>query len=130
MIKISSPEVLNIAFFTAFTLSIIILVVALIATGLLLGFGQGGKTQRSFLIELLMEKSPQGQEMASFSRLSGLIGSMALAALFVGVVFWVQYAIFFEKPLSSLTTIWPAFALGASLYAPYAVNKIMAVKGT
>ena len=59
----------------------------------------------------------------TYSRVAGVLGAMSLTGLFICVVFWVQYALFNDKPLDPLSELWPLFTVGCALFAPYAFNR-------
>jgi len=89
------------------------------------------------LIKLLSEKmkspgspppgptpSPSPTPEPSFSRLAGAVGAMGLAAVFIGIGYWVLYALFQNGDLSKLQGLGVYFLSGSALFAPYAFNQL------
>lgn len=94
------------------------------------------------VLKLLSEENPSSapateqevqqqaqQELAtppkpSFSRLSGAVGSMGLAAIFIAIGYWVIYALFNGKNLSDLDGLGIYFLSGSAIFAPYAFNQL------
>lgn len=83
------------------------------------------------LASALTEKSDDtpdaGFAPTSFSRVSGFIGSLALAAAFVGLGYWVLYELFFEHKLAQLKDLLVYALAGSALYAPYAFNQLASI---
>lgn len=68
------------------------------------------------------------EEVASYSRVSGAIGSIILAAMLAGVGYYFLYALFFKpEGLKVMNDLWLYFAAGAALFAPYAVNQLSSI---
>lgn len=64
----------------------------------------------------------------SFSRVAGLIGAIALAALFASGGYWVFFKLFFGQLNDSAIKDFAMYlASGAALFAPYAVNQIASI---
>ncbi len=98
------------------------------------------KTQTSengstFGVQMLIEKTSDPQDgrigsnngSGSFSRISGAIGAVVLAAFFAGVSYWAQHALFTGGNLSKLNDLGTFFLVGSALFAPYAFNQIRAI---
>lgn len=126
-------------------------IVALVITTVVLLRGLGmisrllssdGSSGKSLATEMLSEKklmksSPvprseeargvNDKEIASFSRTSGAIGTMGLAAVLVGVGYWLIYGLFYEAQLGVLKDAGWFFLSGSALFAPYAFNQLSGV---
>lgn len=70
---------------------------------------------------------PSGPGKGSFSRLAGAVGAIGLAATFIGIGYWVLFALFFGGDLTKLDDIGTYFLSGSALFAPYAFNKLSTV---
>lgn len=78
--------------------------------------------------KVLSEKNNEDQDVSpSFSRLTGAVGTMGLAAIFIGVGYWVIYAVFNNLSLIVLQDLGVYFLSGSALFAPYAFNKLAGV---
>lgn len=103
----------------------------------------GGPT---FAVQMLSEKSqltppPAGgmatpppasvgtatQPPGSFSRISGAIGAIVLAAFFAGVSYWALFTLFNNGDLKKLADLGTFFLVGSALFAPYAFNQIKGI---
>jgi hypothetical protein len=60
----------------------------------------------------------------SFSRTAGAIGASGMAAVSVGLGYWVIYALFFGQHLDVLQQASWYFLAGSALFFPYAFNQI------
>lgn len=111
---------------------VIIFYAAIIIYSLILAWGirqahliinkQGG------LANILSEKTDdpakaEGQP-TSYSRVSGFVGSMGLASVFIGIGYWVIFMLFADKQITNLENLKAYFLSGSALFAPYAFNKI------
>ncbi len=64
----------------------------------------------------------------SFSRTAGTIGAIGLAAVFIGVGYWVLFALFFQsEKLTLLQDVGWYFLAGSALFIPYAFNQLTRV---
>ena len=85
------------------------------------------------LLKLLSEDEPHPKNpkdnspKPSFSRLAGAVGSMGLAAVFIGIGYWVIFALFTGEDITRLDGLGPYFLSGSALFAPYAFNKLARV---
>jgi hypothetical protein len=61
---------------------------------------------------------------ASSSRLISFVGSFALLSLFLSTSFYVVWALFTCQPLDRLDKVGTFLLYGATLFAPYAANKM------
>lgn len=87
------------------------------------------KTQRTFMAEALSEKegAPAGvDEKSSFSRVSGALGAIGIAATFVGIGYWALHGLFFESAdnLGKISSLSTYFLSGSALFIPYAFNRL------
>jgi hypothetical protein len=75
--------------------------------------------------------SPTPQEpgdKGSFSRTAGAIGATGMAAMFIGIGYWVLYGLFFAKgDLAVLKHVGWYFLAGSSMFFPYAFNQLSSV---
>jgi hypothetical protein len=88
-------------------------------------------------LKLLSEDQPEPKEdnhsndeplpKPSFSRLAGAVGSMGLAAVFIGIGYWVIFALFNNGDLNKLDGLGTYFLSGSALFAPYAFNQLAKV---
>lgn len=89
-------------------------------------------------LKLLSEDTPEPKENShsnnveplpkpSFSRLAGAVGSMGLAAVFIGIGYWVIFALFNNVDLNRLDGLGTYFLSGSALFAPYAFNQLTKV---
>lgn len=66
--------------------------------------------------------------VASSSRMTALVGSIVITAMYVGVGYYALYAVFFDRDgLSVLPDIIKYFLTGSALFAPYAFNKLSSI---
>lgn len=74
----------------------------------------------------LTEKDAAGDTApGSFSRIAGAFGMTGLAAVTIGIGYWLIYALFYEpQALPRLDEAAGWFATGGALFAPYAVNRL------
>jgi len=93
-------------------------------------FSSDTKSGQTFWKEALVDDqaplSPDGHDpKASFSRMAGAIGTLALAATLVGVGIWCIYSLYLKPAnLQQLEHLGTFFLSGAALFAPYAVNQL------
>lgn len=85
----------------------------------------GDPAAQSLLAQALSEKSADGERL-SFSRVSGAIGAVALAASFVGVGLWLPFALGAADgtQITRLADLSGYFLGGGALFAPYAFNQL------
>lgn len=103
--------------------------------GILL-FGRSGTGGQRLIISMITEKSHEisddnGVKLAqsiSFSRVTGMIGALTLASLFVMCCYWAQYQLFSGQPLTNIYSVLPLFLIGSALFAPYAFNQLRKVR--
>jgi hypothetical protein len=61
----------------------------------------------------------------SFSRTAGFIGAIGMSSVFIGIGYWVTYALFFHPDqLGYLKSTAYYFGAGSALFFPYAFNQI------
>ena len=73
----------------------------------------------------LSEKGPGAEAPGSFSRIAGAFGMTGLAAVTIGIGYWLVFALFYEPAaLPRLGEATAYFAAGGALFAPYAVNRL------
>jgi hypothetical protein len=84
---------------------------------------------KTFLAQVVSEKNPkkEGDEKGSFSRISGVIGSIVLAAFFGGVSYWALFTLFSGGSLDKLSELQTFFLVGSALFAPYAFNQLRSI---
>lgn len=69
----------------------------------------------------------------SYARVSGAIGSIAIASLFVGMSYWILYALFFGTGTgaydiaSKINAMGGFFIAGAALFLPYAFDRLSSI---
>ena len=103
--------------------------------GILL-FGRGGADNQRLIVSMITEKTnatapgtePQLAQSISFSRVTGMIGALTLAALFVMCCYWAQYQLFSGNSLSNIYSVLPLFLIGSALFAPYAFNQLRSLR--
>lgn len=85
--------------------------------------GAGQPLLRTILAEPPAE--PSGEQVkGSFSRTAGAIGAMGMAAVTIGIGYWMLYELFFGKDLSRLSDARWYFLSGSALFFPYAFNQL------
>lgn len=79
----------------------------------------------------LTEKNADG-EPASFSRVAGAIGAVALASFMAGLGLWIFFGINATEDvlIERLESLGTYFLGGAALFAPYAFNQLSKVFGS
>jgi len=92
------------------------------------------KAGRTVMQEVLSEKvvrtgenKPDDEKTGSFSRVAGAVGTIAIAATFVGLGYWIVYGLFFKQPLEDLAQTGVYFLAGSALFAPYAFNQLSSI---
>ncbi len=96
------------------------------------------KPDRTLMQEVLSEKAGRtagdgggkaadDKKTGSFSRVAGAVGTIAIAATFVGLGYWIVYSLFFKQPLEDLAETGVYFLAGAALFAPYAFNQLSSI---
>jgi len=69
----------------------------------------------------------------SYARVSGAIGSIAIASLFVGMSYWILYALFFGTGTGAydiatkINAMSGFFIAGAALFLPYAFDRLSSI---
>jgi hypothetical protein len=86
-------------------------------------------TQRTLMAEALSEKEGTqsgSDEKTSFSRVSGALGAIGIAATFVGIGYWALHGLFFgsASDLGKISSLSTYFLAGSALFIPYAFNRI------
>ncbi|CUH40181.1 hypothetical protein JSE7799_02911 [Jannaschia seosinensis] len=86
-------------------------------------------TNRTLMAEALSEKEGTEagvDEDTSFSRVSGALGAIGIAATFVGIGYWALHGLFFgtEANLEKISSLSTYFLAGSALFIPYGFNKI------
>jgi hypothetical protein len=64
------------------------------------------------------------RSVASSSRLIAFVGMVVLAAMLLGVGYYMLWALFHGGELRAMEGVWSYFLGGSALFAPYAVNKL------
>ena len=85
--------------------------------------GAGQPLIRTVLAEPPSETGEAGVK-GSFSRTAGAIGAMGMAAVTIGVGYWILHELFFGKELSKLADARWYFLSGSALFFPYAFNQL------
>ena len=86
-------------------------------------------SQPDIFLKLLSEENSNSEnsediQKPSFSRLAGAIGSIGLAAVFIGIGYWIIYSLFSGGKLEALDGIGTYFLSGSAIFAPYALNQL------
>ena len=89
-------------------------------------------THRTLMAEALSEKDANGNEadeQTSFSRVSGALGAVGIAATFVGIGYWALHGLFFStsSDLGKISSLSTYFLSGSALFLPYAFNTISGI---
>ena len=89
-----------------------------------------GKTENPLIASALSESNDAGNK-TSFSRVSGAIGSIALASFVTGLGLWIFFALNQSDVsiIGRLSNISTYLLGGASLFAPYAFNQLKGLFG-
>lgn len=85
-------------------------------------------TQRTLMADALSERAGV-DEKTSFSRVSGALGAVGIAATFVGIGYWALHGLFFgsSSDLGKISSLSTYFLSGSALFIPYAFNRISEV---
>jgi hypothetical protein len=74
--------------------------------------------------------TPAVQTTSSSSRTIAFIGSLVISIVFLGVGYYIVYALFTGAAIKDkVAEIWPYFVAGGTLFAPYAVNQLRELAG-
>lgn len=65
--------------------------------------------------------------VASSSRLIALLGAVIMAAFFIGLGYWVIWALFNGQPIDKAKDTLAFFLSGTALFTPYAANKVASI---
>jgi len=77
--------------------------------------------------------NPSQEPDISYARVSGAIGSIALASLFVGMSYWILYALFYGVEggtfdiAAKINSMGGFFLAGAALFLPYAFDRLASI---
>lgn len=94
------------------------------------------KTKSSLLLNgILSESKPipplpsaNGTVKGSFSRVSGAIGAISIAATFIGIGYWAIFALFFDPSnLENFKEMGTYFLAGSAMFMPYAFNQLSSI---
>ena len=79
------------------------------------------------------QQSANPEPDISYARVSGAIGSIAIASLFVGMSYWILYALFFGNGTGAyniaakINSMGGFFIVGAALFLPYAFERLSSI---
>ena len=64
------------------------------------------------------------------TKISVFLGSIGIAALFVGIGYWIIFSLFLSpEKLQSLESIWIYFLAGSAMFLPYAFDRLSKLFG-
>lgn len=89
----------------------------------------GASAEKTSLIAGALRETNDNANKASFSRVAGAIGAMALASFMAGLGLWIFFAINMEEAthIDRLPKLSTFFLGGSALFAPYAFNQLSKV---
>lgn len=118
------PQELPLSYFVSLWVLTTLLAVTFAVTAVFLFTEAHGDPKARRFSKMLSEKDQDGSgEAVSYSRVAGVLGAMALTGLFICVTYWVHYALFTGAAITNVSELWPFFAMGSALFAPYAFNR-------
>lgn len=64
------------------------------------------------------------EDQLEISKVSVFLGSIGIAALFIGIVYWIIFSLFLNpEQLETLERIWIYFLTGSAMFLPYAFDR-------
>ena len=119
------PDKLPLSYFISLGVLTALLAVTFAVTAVFLFTEAQSDPKARRFSKMVSEKGQDGSgEAVSYSRVAGVLGAMALTGLFICGTYWVHHALFTGAALTNLSELWPLFAMGSALFAPYAFNRV------
>lgn len=70
------------------------------------------------------------KDQLEITKISVFLGSIGIAALFVGIGYWIVFSLFLSpEKLQSLESIWIYFLSGSAMFLPYAFDRLSKLFG-
>lgn len=91
--------------------------------------GTSRTVQMAGLKSALLKENPGSEDpqdlMIDISKVSVFIGSIGLAALFIGIGYWIIFSLYLRPDgLGDVQKLWTFFLAGSAMFLPYAFSRL------